>query len=215
LKDLVIVGAGGLGREIAWLTERINAKEPQWNLLGFLDDDPALHGKSVNGYPVIGGCQDIPAKGELFAVCAIGAAAVRQKVTDRLKDIAPTLRFATLIDPCAVVSPRVTVGEGAVICAGAVVTVDISIGKHVLISSACTVGHDTVLSDHVTLYPGANVAGNVLLERGVEVGTGAQIIQGKRVGAHAIIGAGAVVVGDLPDRCTAVGVPARPIKFQH
>ena len=93
----------------------------------------------------------------------------------------------------------------------AVQRLDVS-GDHCLIGAACTVGHDAVLEKYVTLYPGVNVSGNTHLREQCEMGTGSQIIQGLSVGERTIVGAGATVVRDLPPDCTAVGVPARPIK---
>ena len=80
----------------------------------------------------------------------------------------------------------------------------------------CTVRYDSLLKDFITLLPCVSISGNSVLEEGVEVGTGCQVIQKLRVGVGAIVGAGAVVVRDLPPSYTAVGVPARTIKgVQH
>lgn len=210
MRKLVIVGVGGLGREIAWLVERINAMEPTWELLGFIDDNSEKHGTIVNGYPVLGGCDWVlEHKDEVFAVCAVGTAKTRRRIVERLHGV----RFATLVDPKVQMSQRVEMGEGCIICAGSILTVNIKLGSHVIINLDCTIGHDAVLSDYVTLYPSVNVSGNTFLEESVEMGTGSQIIQGLRIGEGTIIGAGAVVVRDLPGRCTAVGIPAKPIKF--
>lgn len=210
MRKLVIVGVGGLGREIAWLVERINAMEPTWELLGFIDDNSEKHGTIVNGYPVLGGCDWVlEHKDEVFAVCAVGTAQTRRRIVERLHGV----RFATLVDPKVQMSQRVEMGEGCIICAGSILTVNIKLGSHVIINLDCTIGHDAVLSDYVTLYPSVNVSGNTFLEESVEMGTGSQIIQGLRIGEGTIIGAGAVVVRDLPGRCTAVGIPAKPIKF--
>ena len=91
-------------------------------------------------------------------------------------------------------------------------TVDIKLGCHNIIDVNSTVGHDAVLKDYVTLYPSVNVSGSTIINEGVELGTGTQVIQGKTIGADTIIGAGAVVVRDIPANCTAVGVPAKVIK---
>jgi sugar O-acyltransferase (sialic acid O-acetyltransferase NeuD family) len=110
-------------------------------------------------------------------------------------------------------SKRVSIGEGSIICAGTIITVDISIGEHVIINLDCTIGHDDTIQDYVTLYPSVNVSGNVVVGECTELGTGMQIIQGKNIGRESIVGAGAVIVRDIPEKCTAVGSPAKPIKF--
>ncbi len=213
MKDLYIIGAGGFGREVAWLVERINASKPTWNLKGFIDDNPSLWGSCEDEYPVLGGCDYLlkeAENGNVFAVCAIGAAKVRKRIVDKLDG---NVLFATVIDPSVILSKRVEIGEGCIICAGTILTVDIKIGNHVIINLDCTIGHDDVIHNFVTFYPSVNVSGNVEVGAYSEMGTGMQIIQGKKIGTGSIVGAGAVVVRDIPDHCTAVGSPAKPIKF--
>jgi sugar O-acyltransferase (sialic acid O-acetyltransferase NeuD family) len=212
LKDLYIIGAGGFGREVAWLVKRINDVEPTWNLKGFIDDNTTLHGTLEDGYYVVGDCAYLAAiEQEVWVVCAVGAAKVRKKIIGKLKS--SNVKFATLIDPSVMRSERVTIGEGSIICAGTIITVDVSIGEHVIVNLDCTIGHDDTIRDFVTLYPSVNVSGNVIVGECTELGTGMQIIQGKNIGKESIVGAGAVVVRDIPEKCTAVGSPAKPIKF--
>lgn len=212
MKDLYIIGAGGFGRETAWLVERINKDNLTWNLKGFIDDDPALWGNTEDGYPVLGGCDYLVQQPEAYCVCAVGASRTRKKIIGKIEE---KVLFATLIDPSVLMSDRMSIGEGTIICAGNILTVDIEIGKHNIINLDCTVGHDAVLEDFVTLYPSVNVSGNVTLEECAEIGTGAQIIQGKRIGSEIIVGAGAVVIKNLPGGCTAVGSPARVVKYKR
>ena len=213
MKDLIIFGASGFGRETAWAAERINAKTPTWNLLGFMDDNEEIQGTEINGYKVLGRTADVCRYPEAYFVCAVGASRVREKIIANMKAVNPDIRFGTLIDPSVEMSSRVTVGEGSIICAHTIVTVNVTIGSHVIINLDCTVGHDAVLEDYVTLYPSVNVSGATRIGHATELGTGMQIIQGKTVGAYSIVGAGAVVVKDIPEKCTAVGSPAKPIKF--
>lgn len=213
LKDLYIIGAGGFGREVAWLVERINEIEPTWNLKGFIDDNTAIHGSLQDDYSVVGGCDYLMnITQEVWVVCAVGSAKIRQKIIEKLKNYA-NVKFATLIDPSVMRSERVDIGEGSIICAGTIITVDISIGSHVIINLDCTIGHDDIIHDFVTIYPSVNVSGNVVVGECAELGTGMQIIQGKSIGRESIIGAGAVVIRDIPEKCTAIGSPAKPIKF--
>lgn len=213
MKNLYIIGAGGFGREVAWLVERINAKRPTWDIKGFIDDNPSIIGQLEGGYPVAGSSELLLQKTEeTWAVCAVGNAKTREKIIEKIK-VNPYIQFATLIDPSVILSDRVTVGEGSIICAGSILTVDITIGKHVIINLDCTIGHDDIISDFVTIYPSVNVSGNVIVGTCTELGTGMQVIQGKKIGKESIVGAGAVVVKDIPEKCTAVGSPAKPIKF--
>lgn len=215
MKDLYIIGAGGFGREVAWLVERINKESKQWDLKGFLDDNKYLHGKSEGDYRIVGGIEVLKElRTEVWVVCAVGASQTRKKIIKRLQQY-PNVKFAILIDPSVILSDRVTLGEGTIVCAGSILTVDIRIGKHVIVNLDCTVGHDACLDDYVTVYPSVNISGQVRVEECVELGTGTQIIQGKKIGKETIIGAGAIVVKDLPQKCTAVGSPAKPIKYSE
>ena len=211
MKELYIIGAGGFGREVAWLVERINAITPTWDLKGFIDDNENLWGTMEDDYPVVGGCSYLENLKDVYVVCAIGSAKMRKKIIDKLKGV--SIKYATLIDPSVLISKRVSVGEGTIICAGTIITVDIEIGKHVIINLDCTVGHDTVIEELVTIYPSVNVSGMVRVGQCSELGTGMQIIQGKTIGSEVVIGAGAVVIRDIPEKCIAVGSPAIPIKF--
>lgn len=212
MKDLYIIGAGGFGREVAWLVERINQVNPTWNIVGFLDDGRNQE-EEINGYKVLGGCQYLETvEKESWVICTIGSSKIRKNVIEKLA-MYSNVRFATLIDPSVIMSGTVEIGEGTIICAGTIATVNIKIGNFVTINLDCTIGHDDILEDFVTVYPSVNISGNVQIGEEVELGTGTQIIQGKTIGQESIIGAGAVVVKNIPEKCTAVGAPAKPIKF--
>lgn len=210
MKDLYIIGAGGFGREVAWLVERINEVNPTWNLKGFIDDNESLWGNKEDDYPILGGCEYLKTLGEVYAVCAVGFAKVRKTVIEKLNG--SPVKFASIIDPSVLMSKRVEVGEGTIICAGTIITVDIRIGNHVIINLDCTIGHDVDIEDFVTIYPSVNVSGNVLIGQCTELGTGTQIIQGKRITANSIVGAGAVVVKNIDEPGTYVGSPVKKIK---
>jgi acetyltransferase-like isoleucine patch superfamily enzyme len=106
---------------------------------------------------------------------------------------------------------RIRLGDGCIIQQGCILTCDITLGRFVLLNLGCTVGHDAVLADFCSLMPHANVSGAARLETGVYLGTSSTIIQGVSIGANTVVGAGAVVVRDLPTNVTAVGVPAKVI----
>ena len=213
MKDLIIFGASGFGREVAWAVERLNKVNPTWNLLGFMDDADDIQESEVNGYKVLGKTTDVGNYPDAFFVVAVGASRIREKIVSNMKAVNPSVKFGTVIDPSVEMSDLVTIGEGTIICAHTIITVNIEIGSHVIINLDCTVGHDAILKDFVTLYPSVNVSGITQIGHAVELGTGMQIIQGKTVGDYSIVGAGAVVVKDIPAKCTAVGCPAKPTKF--
>lgn len=212
MKDIIIIGAGGFGREVAWLIEDINELNKEWNIVGFVDDNDSIQGTEINGYKVVGNIDWIKEQ-ELYVVNAIGDPIIKKKVMKRIFD--SKNRYPVLMHPSVICSDMVTIGEGTIICAGNIITVNIEIGKHVIMNLDCTIGHDAVIGDYTTILPSVNISGFVKAEECVSVGTGSAIIQGVSIGENTVIGAGSVVVKDLPSNCTAVGSPAKPIKFHE
>lgn len=210
MKNLYILGAGGLGKEIAWMVERINKFRPQWKLKGFIDDDTSIVGTVINGYPVLGDTSYLAGISKGYVVCAIGNANVRKRAIERITN--PSLKYATLIDPSAIIADSASIGEGSIISMNTVITTNTTIGSHVLVNYGTTVGHDITIHDYTTLYPGCNISGNVEIGPVTEIGTGSQVIQGKTVGSSIIVGAGSVVINDITESGTYVGVPVRKVK---
>jgi len=210
MKDIVIIGAGGFGREVAWLIEDINKVNEQWNIVGFVDDNESIQGTDINGYKVVGNIEWLKSQ-KLNVVNAIGDPIVKKKVIGRLKD--SENMYPVLIHPSVIYSRQASFGEGSIVCAANIITTNIEIGKHVIINLDCTIGHDAVLGNYTTVLPSVNVSGFVETEECVSIGTGSAVIQGVKIGENTVIGAGSVVVKDLPANCTAVGAPAKPIKF--
>lgn len=212
MKDLYIIGAGGFGREVAWLVERINQHKPTWKIKGFIDDNTSIHGEYEDGYEVVGGVDFLlNILEEVWVICAVGSAIVRKKIIQRLEN-ASHIKYATLVDPSVICSQHISIGNGSIVCAGTIITVDVSIGNHVIINLDCTLGHDDIIQDYVTIYPSVNVSGCVYIGEVSEIGTGTNIIQGVSIGTESIIGAGSVVIRDIEGECTAVGSPCKVIK---
>lgn len=115
MKDIVIIGAGGFGREVAWLIEDINRYNKEWNIKGFVDDNPELEGRLINGYEVIGNIEWLKSQ-ELYVVSAIGDPITKKKILHRLKN--SKNNYPILIHPSAIYSDSVKFGEGSIICAG-------------------------------------------------------------------------------------------------
>lgn len=208
-RKLAIVGAGGLGREVAWLVDDLRKKGEDWEFIGFIDDNKT--GFTPEGYPIIGDMEtlyEMPEKP--YVALAIADSGVRKRLVKDLK--ARGFSFATLIHPSVLMSEYVRVGEGSIICAGSILTTNVVLGEFCIVNPGCFIGHDTVLDGFVSLMPGVNVAGDVHIGEGTYLGLNSCIINRKKIGSWSIIGGGAAVVHDIPDGVTAVGVPARVIK---
>jgi sugar O-acyltransferase (sialic acid O-acetyltransferase NeuD family) len=214
MNNIAIYGAGGFGREVKMLIDQINQHEYKYKFIGYFDDGRSI-GELINGFPVLGGINELNSyQGELYLVFSIGDPRIKRKLIDRITK--NELSYPVLIHPsCIIGNDNVEIGEGSIICAGNIITVDITIGRHVVLNLACTVGHDTIIGDFCSLMPSVNISGEVQIEAGVYFGTGCKIINQIKIGQFSIIGAAALVAKNIPSYCTAVGIPAKPIKFHN
>lgn len=213
MKKIAILGTGGFARELATLVQNINAVIPTFDLIGFVDGSLSK-GTLINGYPVIGDDEEInKSTEELGLVLAFGDPKLKKKVKDKFTN--PLIFFPTLVHPSVIIGDKrfVEIGEGCIICAGCIITTNIVIKNFVTLNLQCTVGHDTIIKDYSSFMPSCNISGEVNISEGVYCGTGVKIINLTSIGEYTTVGAGAVVTKPLPAKCTAVGVPAKPIKF--
>lgn len=211
-KPIVIIGAGDFGREVVALVNRINTaaenENGMFDLIGFVDDNIYLHGKTIDGLTILGGLDWLnELKEEIYVVCSVGAGSIRKKIIEKINN--SCVKFATLIDPSAIFLGKKNIGEGSIICANNVISINTDIEKHVIINLSCTIGHDTIIYDYCTINPGCNVSGKVRIGKETDLGTGAKVIQGLKIGENSVIGAGTVVIRDIGDGALAVGVPAK------
>ncbi len=213
---IVIVGAGGFGREVLFYIQDMNrvsclqAGQASYDVMGFVDDNPHLHHTMVCDVPVLGSTQWLTEHRDVQAVCAIGAPRIRRDVVATLEPFG--IEFVTIKHPYVFHSRYVELGPGAVLCAGVVLTTQIRSGKHLLVNMNVSVGHDCVFGDFVTVNLGCNLSGNVTLHSGVELGSNVAVIPGRSIGEGAVVGAGAVVTHDLEPNHVYVGIPAKPIR---
>lgn len=201
MENIIIIGAGGFGREVSWLIERTG----KFNILGYVDDNTEV---VVKDYSYLGDLSYLDTVDENTAIAiAVGNPAIREKIY--LSAIEKgSFTFPNLIDPDAIVGNRVKMGIGNIICANSVLTVDIELGDFNLINLNSTIGHDVTIASFVSVYPSVNLSGYVSLSDCVEIGTGCQLIPGTTIHKNTTIGAGSVVIKDIPADVVAVGIPA-------
>lgn len=214
MKDIAIFGAGGFGREVLTLINDINKNNTcVWNIVGFYDDGKRK-GESVNGYPVLGGIEELNSiDSPLSLVIAIGSPSAKEIIVSKIKN--SNIDYPTIIHPNVLIgdSNSITIGKGCIICAGNIITTNSHIGDFVILNLSCTVGHDTVIDNYCAFMPTCNISGEVKIGVGTYFGTGAKIINQKSIGKNSIVGAGAVVIRDVPDNAVVAGVPAKVIKI--
>ncbi len=201
---LAVLGASGHGKVVA-----DTARAAGWSEITFFDD--AWMGKRfVTHHPVVGDAAALFRSVAEYdgVIVAIGNNRVRLEKTRALIDAGA--RVVSVIHPAAVVSGSSTVGEGSVIMAGSVVQADTCLGAACIINTNASVDHDCRLADGVHVCPGVAISGDVVGGECAWFGVGASVRQGMRIGADAVIGAGAAVVKDVDAKTTVIGVPAKP-----
>lgn len=206
MKDAIIIGSGGHGREVA----EIMAEGGKFRPLGFIDQDPQLTGRTIDDLPVLGTMSWLEQHPKALVVVAIGNPFVVQRVVGEVQALGNG--FAQAISSGARISPRAEVGPGVIIFPGAIVNTRARIGGYTTLNVGVSISHDSVVGKYCVINPGARLAGNVKVGDGCYIGMGANVIHGHSVGAWSVVGAGSAVVRDLPEHVTAVGVPARVIK---
>lgn len=191
MKDIVIIGAGGIGREVAWIIEEINEVKPTWNIVGFVDENSEMHGKVVNRYKVLGGLDDLD-KLELkpYVVVSIANCSVKRDIVTRLEG---RFDFATIVYPTVKISEFTEIGQGTIIYPGVILTVNTKIGNHVIISGNCGVGHDTVIGDYSSVLWGSNFSGYDVVGEACFIGVGTSVIQGISIESEGRVDAATVV----------------------
>ncbi len=212
MRDLVVIGAGGFGRETLDVIEAINraAGEAVHRVVGVVDDAPSpvnCDRLAQRGHRLLGTIDEWLASGRgEGCVIAVGDPAVRRRIAGRLSGVG---FVAGLVHPSAVVGSCFLAGPGSVVCGGVQISTNVELGDHVHLNPGAIIGHDARLADLVSVNPGAIVSGEVTVEREVLIGAGAVVLQGLKVGRGSTVGAAACVVRDVEPGVTVKGVPAR------
>lgn len=211
MTDVVIIGAGGFGREALDVAEAAIHQGRDLRIAGVLDDSLSTTGADLlqrRGVAFLGGLASwLSQPDDMEFVVAVGDPATRERLADRME--AAGLRAATLVHPSAVVGTRVVLGPGTVVCGGVQLSTEVTTGRHVHVSAGALIGHDVTTADFVSINPGAIISGGVQLGRGALVGAGAVVLQNLQVGAGSTVGAAACVVRPVPPGQVVKGVPAR------
>jgi sugar O-acyltransferase (sialic acid O-acetyltransferase NeuD family) len=210
LTPLLIIGAGGFGRETAAAVHAINAVASAWDLHGFLDDEPSLVGREFEGAKVLGPIDaGVAAHPDARIVVCTGSPEnyfSRCAIVRRLR-LTPD-RYATIIHPAASIAPTAGIGHGTVILAGSVATAQCRIGNHVAVMPMVAITHDDQIGDFATLASGVRLGGDVRVELGAYLGAGTLVREHLTIGAWSLVAMGAAVTRSVPRAQLWAGVPA-------
>ncbi len=211
VQQVVGIGAGGHGRV---LLETLLLRS-ECDVVGFIDDNPALHLQYVDGVQVLGGEEILlrllerGVRSAFLGIGGVGNNHPRSRLFARVRGLG--FHFVNVIHPTAVVSRSAVLGQGVVVMAGAVINRGVQVGDNTIVNTGAIVDHDCNLGDHVHIAPGVVLSGGVRVGAYTHVGTGACVRQNVSIGSESLVGVGAAVVADVQDKMTVVGVPAKAI----
>jgi len=209
---ILIFGAGGQGRVVLDILKQ----SQQYEIVGFVDSNKTLHGKIIDGLPVLG---DISILSHLYkemtkgAIIAIGDNRVRKELAKTVKENEFCLINA--IHPDSSIAQNAQIGEGVAIAAGSIICAHAKIGNNAIINTGAIIEHECVIGDNVHIAPGVKIAGGTLVDDGTYIGIGSTIVEYLKIGKDSVIGAGSVIIEDVPDNVTVVGVPGKVIKTNN
>lgn len=211
MNRLIIVGAGGCGREVLQWAKDVNDKEKTWEIAGFLDDNEnALEGVPCD-VSVLGGVDTYKILPEDVFVCAIGNPKIKKLVTEKLK--ARGAKFTTLVHPTAVVADNALLDEGVILYPFSLVSDNAHVGAHSIVNMYSSVAHDSVLGEYCIISAHCDVTGACTLGDGVFMGTTSNMVPRTKIGNYAFICAGSTVMTRVKDGVKVMGNPARKMDF--
>lgn len=210
MKDIVIIGSGGLAKEVAFLIDEINRTTKQWNLVGFIDSNIEDTNGMYKVYQNDEWLENI--KEEINVVFGIGLPSLIEKLYNKFSKN-KNIQFPNLIHPNVIGDwENIQLGQGNIICASNTFTTDIVIGNINIINLDCTIGHDCTIGDYNVINPSVNISGGVKIKNGIMIGTNAAILQYKEICSGVVIGASALVTKNIEEKGVYVGSPVKKIK---
>lgn len=211
MNRLIIVGAGGFGREVySWVQQTPNfLSENNISSIAFVDNNSKALMEFTDFPHIVGDLESFQPTVTDFVICAIGNPFTRQKVVETLRRKGAS--FLSFIHCSAIVGLGNFIGDGVIICPNVVITTNVKLGNFVILNVASTVGHDAQLGDYVTLSAHCDITGGVQVGSYCQFGTSVRVIPGVKIGEDVKVGAGSVVIRNVESRTAVFGFPAKKI----
>lgn len=211
MKDLIIIGAGGFGREVLqWIKDCNSAKGPTWNVLGFIDDNLEVLNNIPCDKEVIGKISDHTPSANVYYTIALALPSLKKKIALDFKS--KGAEFANIYHPKAIVSEFCEIGEGVILTANAKLSPNVKLGNFVTLLGS-GVGHDAELGDFSTISGYCSINGHVKVGEGAFIASNAVVAPGKKVGAWSYVGMGSMVISNVKEQTKVMGNPARRLKI--
>lgn len=214
MKQLVIVGASGFGKEVHELICDINYIHEDWELLGFLDDDVSLHGQIINGLPVLGGINLLQKFTNLSVVIGISEPNLKMRIIKKIREINEFIDFPSVFHPSVSINSKfIKFGIGNIVCQYSLFTANIKIGNFNTFNTRVTIGHDVKIGDFNSFNPNIQISGNVIIGSSNFFAVNSVILQGISIGNDNFIGACSLVLKKIKDNTKVFGIPAQKFIF--
>ena len=213
MNDIVIIGAGGMARDVRFLIEELNTVKKQFNFLGYIIKD--LKSISSNDYidKVIGDYNWFKGKKNISVVIGIGNPVKRMTCVNEIEKISTNIVFPSLIHPSVIYDKSsIMIGKGVLICAQVILTVNVKLNNFCLINYNSSIGHESIIGKGTVVNPSSTISGGVKIDDQVLIGAGSTILQYLKIGKKSVVGAGAVVVKSISENVTVMGIPAKEYK---
>ena len=210
-RNILICGAGGAGRELAFTLSLDKNPDTAWEVKGFIDDTEKLSGSMVNSIPVVGGFDYLNNYSGNIAVTIFDDPVVRYNLISKIKKNDKIL-FPVLISSTSLISQYVELGEGCIVNSNNFISVNIKFGDFVFVDGGNRIGHDAEIDNYTTLFSGILIGGGVSIGKKCVIGSGATILPKVTIGDGSIIGGGSLVSKDIPSGVVAAGVPAKILR---
>lgn len=215
MKKIAIYGAGGFGRETACLINKINEVKPEWELIGFFDDNPSLKGQMISHYaPCLGGIEELNDYSDSLGIAiAIGNSVAVKHVLSKITNV--NIYFPNLIHPNVVYNDiaTVSIGKGNIIQGGSFFSCNVTIGDFNVLNGSVVLGHDDTIGSYNIFMPAVRVSGQVEVGDDNFFGVGCIVLQGLKIGNNIRMGAGSVLMTKPKDGNLYIGNPAKKVTF--
>jgi len=211
--DVILIGSGGCMREVVWQMLEMNKENDKWNIVGYVDLNPANNSIYVcnKEIPYLGNDDYFDTISDTVnVVVSVADPESKKKIVDKLS-YKKNIKFPNVIFNKTHICSDVEMGIGCVICQETIISTNVKLGNFVYCNMGIVIGHDDIIDDFVTLNPQVSISGNVKVGTCTTVGVGSTVIQGIKIGEHTVVGAGSGVFKDIPSYSTVLGVPARVI----
>lgn len=211
MKNLVIIGAGGCGRELLQIAKDINKIEMKWNIKGFLDYDNTSLLNKICSISIIGNDESYCISDDDDFVCGIGDSVLREKIINKLSK--KGANFVNLIHPTALISETSQIGKAVVVYPYSSISDNTIIGEGTLVNSHTSIGHDTIIGDYCTISSHCDITGRCVVGRGVFFGSTSNVVPYTKIGDKSYICAGSTVIGKIRSSVKIMGNPAKIVNF--